>query len=232
MRKKITIGIDLNNVYRDLNGAVLKYMQRDFNPLLEPDDLDSKNMEFATDYSNVDESMLYNLVNGKFYFSSIREMEKILYEDYPYEIYGCAKLMERNLDAVINEWVDKNGDDDVEFVFFSTKEIALTIQSTLFFLSKTCSRLRKVFFPKDFEEIWDECDFVVTSDPKFVKHEEVTFADRLKMIFRRKRNRNGNIILIRRKFNTDEIPNVKLSYSSLSEMFGDEELIRKIHEIV
>ena len=58
-----------------------------------------------------------------------------MYIDYPYEIFGCANTMDKNLSVAINNWMISlyERDSIIEVCAFSDKEENLTIQSTYFF---------------------------------------------------------------------------------------------------
>lgn len=228
----IRIGIELNNVYRNINAQILKYVNlSSMNELLEPDDCDSKNMVVVDDYEGIDESMKRNLVKGEFRFLSKAEKERFLYEDYPLEIFGHAKLSETNLDVMVNKFAEEH--DDVEIVFFSCNEIDLSMMSTLFFLSKTSTKsARKILFPVDSEDIWKDCDVVVTTDYKFVEQKANAKKRRLiDKIMRRGNNEKRSVVIIDRKFNRRKEDKSDLRYNSLSEAINDDEFYNKIKKI-
>ena len=64
--------------------------------------------------------------------------------------------MSKELPSLLNNWLSEltnYEEDDVEISFFSLNEEALTIQSSYFFLSKIGTRVRKIVFPKNIEEM-------------------------------------------------------------------------------
>lgn len=215
----VRIGIDLNNCYRDINAEILKMVSKYVNPLLYPEDCNSKNMVVVDDYVDVDKSLVNNLVGGKFRFESLSAKNKFLYEDYPYEVFGCAKLAERNLDVKLNQFVEERCGDDFEFSFFSTKEAGLTIQSSCYFLSKTSGRLRRILFPKSFDEAWDEFDVIVTTNNELIEGKPESkwwnpFSKRKK------------VVKIARPFNKGL--ECDLEYDSIGEMLEDKEFLKKL----
>ena len=116
----IRIGIELNNVIRNVNKQILKYYQKDIKSELDIDDIDEKDNPFK--YCA---------------FNSPTEKSEFIYIDYPYEIFGCAKTMSKELPTLMNNWLAEltnYEDDDVEISFFSLNEESLTIQSSYFFL--------------------------------------------------------------------------------------------------
>ncbi len=189
----ITIGVELNHVVRNVNRQLLKYYQKEFDPSLDVDEIDDR----------VD-------VIGKYMkFRSKKEKNDFIYIDYPYEIFGCAGTSEKKLAVKITNWlvnVSNIEDEDIRIVFYSLNEEALSIQSTFFFLSKIGARVRKVFFPKNVKEVWDECDVVITANNQMFE-EEIP--------------ENKKIILINREFNEKNKDKAFLTYNNLSDVIDD-----------
>ena len=189
----ITIGVELNHVVRNINRQLLKYYQKEFDPSLDVDEIDDR----------VD-------VIGKYMkFRSKKEKNDFIYIDYPYEIFGCAGTSEKKLAVKITNWlvnVSNIEDEDIRIVFYSLNEEAIAIQSTFFFLSKIGARVRKVFFPKNVKEVWDECDVVITANNQMFE-EEIP--------------ENKKIILINREFNEKNKDKAFLNYNNLSDVIDD-----------
>ena len=189
----ITIGVELNHVVRNINRQLLKYYQKEFDPSLDIDEIDDR----------VD-------VIGKYMkFRSKKEKSDFIYIDYPYEIFGCAGTSEKKLAVKITNWlvnVSNIEDEDIRIVFYSLNEEAIAIQSTFFFLSKIGARVRKVFFPKNVKEVWDECDVVITANNQMFE-EEIP--------------ENKKIILINREFNEKNKDKAFLTYDNLSDVIDD-----------
>lgn len=196
----ITIGIELNHVVRNINKQIIKYYSKEFDPSADIDEIDDKGDVFET-YAKFDNSFKKN---------------EFLYIDYPYEIYGCSKTCEKNLAVKITNWltdISNIEDEDIRVVFFSLNEEALTIQSTFFFLSKIGTRVRKVFFPKDTKEVWDECDVVITANSSLFRDGEME---------------NKKIVLVNRPFNEEFREKSFLTYDNLSEIIDDNDFFQKI----
>lgn len=195
---KYVVAIELNGVVRNINKQILKYYKKDFDQSIDLDDIDEKDDPFK--YAK---------------FDSMRDRNEFMYIDYPFEIFGCAKAMEENLPTIMNNFLAEllnHEEDDIEVVFYSMDEEALTIQSSYFFLSKIGTRVRKTFFPKDISEVDRQSDIVVTSNPK-------SFADLPDEKFK---------ILIKNTQNESLSEKADLCYDSLSEMLEDEDIIKKI----
>lgn len=151
----LKIGIELNGIVRDINKQYLKYYLKDINPAFDDTDID----------------MNVNNFIDKLPFESKSAVKKFIYEDYPYELFGCAAPMSRNLHTFINGWVHEMlNDRDIKYdiCFFSLGEEELSIQSTYFYLSKSGSRVRRVFFPMNYKELYDEFNVIVTTRPEVV----------------------------------------------------------------
>ena len=195
----IKIGIELNGIIRDLNKQIVKYYKKDIDK------------EFDTSKINMNKvDVRYDLP-----FNSKKKLENYMYVDYSYEIYGCARVMERNIATLINTWLDDLNNSkkyDVDVRFFSALESALTIQSTYFFISKIGTRVRRMVFPKDCKDMWDECDVIITTNKRIVKNKP-----------------DGKVvILIKKDDNLELSEKSDFIYDNLSSILTDEELIEKI----
>lgn len=148
--KKLTI--DINDVYRDFTGQLVSYYRHGIDKAFDIDNLD---------YT---EDNVFSCLP----FDSIEERNEFLFEDYPYEIFACGKTMNEPLPAVFNMWLTKLTDFEGEqpvVSFTATGESNLAIQSTLYFLSKTSTRVRKITFPQSSKEVWEDCDILITANP-------------------------------------------------------------------
>ena len=197
----ITIAIELNHVVRNVNKQILKHYQKDINPELDIDNIDEKDDAFK--YAT---------------FDSSRDRNEFVYIDYPYEIFGCAKPMDKNLPTKINNWlVDLTNEEDETYrvIYYSLNEEALTIQSSFFFLSKIGTRVREVLFPLDPKEIIDKTDVVITSNGSII---DVANGS------------NAKVVLINRPTNKDVKDKAFLSYDSLVDLIDDKEFLKKIKD--
>ena len=196
----ITIGVELNHVVRNINKQIVKYYAKEYAPDVDPDDIDDR------------EDVLKTFAK----FDSKYERNNFLFIDYPYEIFGCASTMEKKLAVKITNWltdISNIEDEDIRIIFYSLNEEALTIQSTFFFLSKIGTRVRKVIFPKTIEEVWDECDVVITARDEF---------------FEKEIPEGKKVVLINRPFNKNCKDKAFLNYDNLSEIITDEEFFSKL----
>lgn len=198
----ITIGVELNHVVRNINKQIIKYYAKAYGLDTDIDGIDDKQDIFKT-YAK---------------FNSTYEKNNFIYIDYPYETFGCANPMEKKLPTKITNWltdITNIEDEDIRIVFYSLNEEALTIQSTFFFLSKIGARVRKVFFPKSIDEVWEECDVVITARDEF---------------FEKEIPENKKVILINRPFNEQYKDKAFLNYDNLSSVIDDKDFFNKIRQ--
>ena len=196
----ITIGVELNHVVRNINKQIIKYYAKEYAPDVDPDDIDDR------------EDVLKTFAK----FDSKYERNNFIFIDYPYEIFGCANTMEKKLAVKITNWltdISNIEDEDIRIIFYSMNEEAITIQSTFFFLSKIGTRVRKVIFPKSIEEVWEECDVVITARDEF---------------FEKEIPEGKKVVLINRPFNKDCKDKAFLNYDNLTEIITDEEFFNKL----
>lgn len=150
------IGIELNNIIRDVNSQMLKYYVKDIDKKFDGDKLEKNVVSFIDSLG----------------FKTKKAKENFLYVDYPYEIFGCANTTDRNTSTMLNKWLielDNEGVNGENVCLFSLKENALTIQSSYYFLSKIGCRVRNVFFPKDGIDMWEKCDVIITNNERIIK---------------------------------------------------------------
>ena len=196
----ITIGIELNHVIRNINKQIVKYYSKEYDPSTDIDEIDDKEDVLET-YAK---------------FKSTYDKNNFLFIDYPYEIFGCANTMEKKLSTKITNWLTEISnieDKDIRIIFYSLNEEALTIQSTFFFLSKIGTRVRKVIFPKSIDEVWDECDAIITARNEFF---EKGIPDGKKAV------------LINRPFNKEFKDKAILNYDNLSDLIDDKNFFNEI----
>jgi len=198
----IKIGIELNGVVRNVNKQILKYYQKDINPSLDLDETDEKDDVFK--YAK---------------FESLTDKNDFIYIDYPYEIFGCAKTMSKDLPMLMNNWLSEltNYEDDyVEISFFSLDEEALTIQSSYFFLSKIGTRVRQIVFPKNVDDIKETYDVIISANKNVLDFFE--------------NNDDTYVVQISNKTNEKCKSNKK--YDSLDDVIKDEEFLKEVQEFV
>lgn len=193
------IGIELNNIVRDINYQLVKYYKKDINKDFNDEDFD------------------YNITDvlPKLKFKNKKAKREFVYTDYPYEIFGCANTMEKNLSVAINNWLIglyEKDDDKYEVCAFSCNEETLTVQSTYFFLSKIGCRIREMFFPLKESDMWERCDVIITNNEKVINSKP---NDKV-------------VVLINNNDNSKLKSKCDLNYDSLLDLINDEDFIKKV----
>lgn len=195
------IAIELNHVIRNINRQLLKYYQKEYKPSLDIEEIDEKS----------------DVINEVLEFDSKSEKNTFMFIDYPFEIFGAAKAMSKTLVPKLAKWsadLEDVYDGDVELVFYSLGESALSIQSSFFFLSKIGCRARKVMMPTDVMDVMEYCDVVVTANPNVVAY---PFNDVKK-------------VLVRMPWNTESEDFADLVYDSFDDIMDDENFINKVRK--
>ena len=196
---KTRIAIELNHVVRNINRQLLKYYQKEYKPTLDIEEIDEKS----------------DVINDVLKFDSVSEKNTFMFIDYPFEIFGAAKAMSKTLAPKLAKWsadIEDIYDGEVEIVFYSLGESALSIQSTFFFLSKIGCRARKVMMPTDVMDVMEYCDVVVSANPTVMGY---PFDDVKK-------------VLVRMPWNKDCEEKADMTYDSFDDIMDDENFINKV----
>ena len=159
-KKKIKIGIDLNNVLRPYNEAAIRFYEKCYDVKFDLTDEEAKDV-------NLDEVLK---------FKSKIEKNHFFYENYPLEIHGFPFGMEMMLVPHLNEWLKKMEDDGNEVWMVSFDEHILSIPATLFFLSKLGIKSRYTILPHEVSELNGKLDTLITANPKALKYNDREFG--------------------------------------------------------
>lgn len=181
------IGIDINNVLRAFNEQVIKYYEKCYNVEIELDNIKPENVK-------LDELLTFNSKDDK---------NRFYYEDYTFEIYGCGTTMELMLLPHLNEWIKRMEEKGDTVCMVSADEHILSMQSTMFFLSKIGVKSRFVYMPKDISELNDKLDVLVTANPSILKSKHPM-----------------KIIGVKRGYNEDKLKNADFIVNDLEEVFN------------
>lgn len=195
----IKIGIELNGVIRNINKQFLFYYCRDINPELDEESVDTNAVSIL----------------DKLHFENDDLKQQFIYEDYPYEIFGCSQSMSRNLHTYLNGWIYnlKTRHNIKDISYFSLDESELSIQSTYFYLSKSGSRIREVFFPYDVNDLWGKYDVIITMNPNIVLSKPI----------------NKICILIHKNDNEYVQKMCDYTYNDLEEVINDTNFLDKLY---
>lgn len=143
------IGIDINEVLRDFIGQFAYTYEKYVGEVdIEKNPVDS-----------------FDLMNH-FKFDSVDEMNKFLFLEASLEVFGHADQLHENLISQLNMFLMDVKDEEEHEIIITSKEVAKSIPSTYFFLSKLGCRADKVIFVSKYEDIWDNVDLLITANPK------------------------------------------------------------------
>jgi hypothetical protein len=197
----LTIGITLDDVIRAKTLQIGKIYKKcvDGNINLEALDISTDNF-----------TKIFN-------FNSKSDFIKFMYEDYPFEIFGEAGMMEKTLDKELNLWhINLNNDDDIDeeikIILMNPREFNASIGYTYFFLSKMATRIREIYLPEDYSTIWNKCDVLITADRKLLNEKP----------------NNKISIKIETTYNNEEQSD--FTYESLMCLLKDENFLKQIIE--
>jgi hypothetical protein len=143
------IGIDINEVLRDFIGQLAYTYEKYIG-------------EVDIDKNPVDS---FDLINH-FKFKTIDEMNKFLYLEASLEIFGHADQLHENLMNQFNMFLMDTKDEEEHEIIITSKEVAKSIPSTYFFLSKLGCRAEQINFVQNYEDIWDNVDLLITANPR------------------------------------------------------------------
>lgn len=153
------IAIDLNDVVRDFSNNFVRYYIEGYDR-----NFDLTNFEaWTNDYSIL------------FPFKSKQSYNNFIYNDYAFELFGKCPVCTRGLEQELNIWVEQtlkdiDIDEEIEVLFVSPMEYALSIGNTYFFISKLGTKIREVYLPIDSNTIWDKCDILITANPNLISN--------------------------------------------------------------
>ena len=177
-------------------------------------------MVYST-YKNVDDNFDLESVDyttndyfSQLPFDSKSEYYKYLYSDYSFEIFGKSDETEKSIDKKLNLWLidvlDKYEDEDIKFCIGNPFEFNNSIGYTYFYLSKIATRIREIHLPTDSLTLYDNCDVLVTADPKLLENKP-----------------EGKVtVKIETRYNKDI--DADYSYTALSEFLNDTTIIDKL----
>lgn len=195
----IRLGIDLNNVLRNINASFYKEY------------CDAKARRYTITDERLENLDIYN-DDTFFKFKSRKERLDFMF-DASYNIFGCAPTMEVNLKSKFNFWLGKVVDyfeeDEIEVIALIPSEGGAALAASLVFLGKGF-QFRHVIAPKDSKDCWNYCDAIITATPRIMDH---CPADKA-------------VVKIKRDFNTKQ--KADMEYKYFSDVLKDEEFLTKL----
>tara|TARA_B100001094_G_C18109783_1_gene760479 strand:- start:768 stop:1373 length:606 start_codon:yes stop_codon:yes gene_type:complete len=147
----MTIGINIDGVLRNYLEKFISTHKKYYKS-----DIDIKDI---TDY-DLEKYFTFEESEGE----NTSSFLKFSYEDCSLEIYGSADEIEEYAVTKLNNFISEN-QENIK-VKILTRECGRAIPSTLFFLSKTGSMCKNIKFVSSYEDMWEECDILVTTFPK------------------------------------------------------------------
>jgi len=192
------IGIDLNDVYRAFTSQFASYYKKNIDRTFNIDEVDV----WTNDLSQI------------FHFDSRKEYLDFLYNDFPYEIFGCTPAMDKNLPARLNDWIKEisNLDEIPELCFISTKEYDKSIGASYFCLSKHATKIRETHMLLDENLAWEKCDVLITANPQLIN------------------NTPDNKIVIKINASYNEESETEFEFASLMDFLNDIDILDKLNK--
>jgi hypothetical protein len=178
MKGKKVLGIGIDGVIRDSYGQFDTWYRRAFiknDRLVGMDDSFQyvENSETDDEFNEMqrltDEKInlpldTFDLLNH-YSFENREEMENFMYNDYSFQIFASAPSFPKTMDAVNFLQVFGDSTELFDVVLFAKCKDS-SIISTYHFLAKHACKIRSVKFIKEFEEVWDFCDVVISDSPE------------------------------------------------------------------
>jgi 5'(3')-deoxyribonucleotidase len=187
------IGITLNEVLRGFVNQLHYTYEKYISPLdIKEEDVTS-----------------FNLIEF-FKFADITKFNTFLYVEASLEIFGHADQLTDNLMNHFNTFFMSMKDDGEHQIEIVSREVANSIPSTFFFLSKTLCKAENYRFVGTYAEKWDGVDLLITANPKTLEAKP-----------------KGKIsVKVKASYNKDVVADYEID--SILDFMRDEELRNKI----
>ena len=154
------VGITLNEVLRDyISQFAYTYEKYRDTGVGE----DGKQIKFELkEYPITDfDFMNHDLVN----FEDKGELNKFLYQEAALEIFGHADQTYKNIMTQFNHFLLEMRDEEEHEFELVSREAAMSIPSTYFFLSKTLCKAPNIRFVTAYADKWNGLDVLITACP-------------------------------------------------------------------
>ncbi len=195
MNKKLTIGIDINEVLRANWLQFDKIFANEFgeegipdepycydffkhypwkdtkeveNILKEPDEIpdDFNVIDYQTDEHGVAKVDALLFDKKNVHLTAKEVYNRFMFQDYTFELFSKAPQLYRGLDLHLQQFYKKYKD-TVDFILVS-KENWFSRPYTLMFLSVMQSRFNNIRFVDETSELWNDVDLLITTDPEIL----------------------------------------------------------------
>lgn len=108
----------------------------------------------------------FNLLNHELVnFKDEKELKKFLYLEAALEIFGHADQTHSNIMTHFNKFLIEIKDEEEHEIQIVSREAAMSIPSTLFFLSKTLCKASDFRFVTAYADKWNDVDVLITACP-------------------------------------------------------------------
>lgn len=217
-KKKVRIGIDINDVIRDFLGQLEytynKYIveKQEYESVGELKVINHDELRETDDrYVNIDKNPVktFNLIEY-FPFESVEQLNKFMYQEAALEIFGHADELHKNIINQLNLFIMDMKDLYGHEIILISREVMTAIPSTLFFLSKTSCKCETIKFVKTYEDQWKDVDILITANPSVLN------------------TRPGDKISVKVKTSYNENVNADYEIKTLFEFMLDDSLRQKI----
>lgn len=145
------VGITLNEVLRDYIGQFAYTYEKYY---ATPFDI-GKNP--ITDFN----LMNHELVD----FESETDLKKFLYMEAALEVFGHGDQTHNNIITHFNQFLLEMKDEEEHEIELVSREAAMSIPATFFFLSKTLCKAENIRFVTAYVDKWDGLDVLITACP-------------------------------------------------------------------
>lgn len=178
-KKKKILAISIDGVTRDLYNQFDTWYRKAFivnDSIVEMDDnyryIESKEPDEEAVLAlqrTIDEKInlpldTFDLLNH-YQFDTREDLNNFMYRDYSFQIFASANSFPKSMDSI--NFLQIFGDETELFdvVLFAKCE-QTSISSTYHFLAKNACKIRNVKFVKEYEEIWETADVVISDCPE------------------------------------------------------------------
>lgn len=160
------IGITLNEVLRDYISQFAYTYEKYHDTGIDEEEGENQGKQIKFDlkkYPITDFNLMnHELVND---FEEEYELKKFLYMESALEVFGHADQTHNNIMTHFNQFLIEMKDEEEHEIELVSREAAMSIPSTYFFLSKTLCKASNVRFVTAYADKWEGVDVLITACP-------------------------------------------------------------------
>jgi hypothetical protein len=146
------IGVTINEVLRDFIGQ-----------------LEFVHAKYYEDVEITEDTVKDNDYLSMLSFKDKKEFNTFLYVDSSVEVLALATQRFDNSIAHLNNFIEEVEDEEEHKVLLISKEVQNSVPATLYFLSKTGFKGSDIKFVKNYDEVWDYTDVMITASDEVIK---------------------------------------------------------------